>query len=71
MSILIVPVLYGLILFVDFRLTAPPHNSKKRERILYRTLIVLAVLISIPTSFALSLDHVGASLSGLISLFAR
>ncbi len=70
MSILIVPVLYGLILFADARLTAP-HDFKKSEQILYRTLIVLAVLMSIPTAFALSLDHVGASLSGLISLFAR
>ena len=68
MSFIIIPLIYGVILFADYHFTAP-HSAPRHERILYLSLVVLAAIVSIPTSYALTLDHVGASLSGLISLF--
>lgn len=71
MTLLIVPILYAAILLFDYLLVTPKHSATRGERILYRVLITLALLVSVPTSIALQLDHVGASLSGLISLFSR
>lgn len=68
MGLIIVPALYGAILWVDHRLCA---ESGRKECALYRVLVVLALVFALPTSFALRLDHVGASLSGLVSMFAR
>lgn len=62
-----IPLIYGVILFADSRLSSSFEN--KRGAILYRTLVILAIIISIPTALTLELDHIGASLSGLISLF--
>ncbi len=62
-------VFYSLILYLD-NLLCPKEFEAKRGRILYRTLVILAVLISFPTALAVRLDHIGASLSGLISLFS-
>jgi len=66
MSFIIV-LIYCAILYLDSRLSSK-HFETKREKILYRTLVILAILISFPTALALQLDHIGASLSGLISL---
>lgn len=71
MTLLIVPILYAAIMLLDYWLITPTHSSTRGERILYRVLIVLAMIASVPTSIALQLDHVGASLSGLVSLFSR
>lgn len=65
---LLIPILYSTILFADSRLSSE-NFTKKRGVILYRALIILVVLISFPTALTLELDHVGASLSGLISFF--
>ena len=64
---LIIVLIYGAILWLDCRIS-PKHFETKRGKFLYRTLVILAILISFPTALALQLDHIGASLSGLISL---
>ncbi len=66
MSFIIV-IFYSLILYSDSRL-CPKTFSTKRGKFLYRTLVILAVVISFPTALTMDLDHIGASLSGLISL---
>lgn len=70
-SLFLIPVLYGVILWIDFQLVAPTHSSTRSERILYRILITLALISAIPVGIAQQLDHVGASLSGLVSVFLR
>ena len=71
LGLIIVPALYGAILWLDHRLCAGAEPAGRAARTLYRVLVVLALVFALPTSFALRLDHVGASLSGLVSMFAR
>ena len=71
MGLIIVPALYGAILWLDHRLCAGAEPEGRAARTLSRVLAVLALVFALPTSFALRLDHVGASLSGLVSMFAR
>lgn len=69
MSFIII-LLYALILYSDSRIS-PKQFETKRGKILYRTLVALAIIISFPTALALELDHIGASLSGIITLLSN
>ncbi len=66
MTLFILPAIYGALLFFE-----RTDFTGKRERYLYRVLVIIALVLSLPASYALSLDHVGASLSGLVSVFSR
>ena len=61
----LLPVIYIAVLFLDRR------ERSGREKIIYIILASVAVALGIPAGIGARLDHVGASLSGMISLFMR
>ncbi len=61
----ILPVIYISVLLLDRR------ERCGREKIMYAILAAIAVALGIPAGIGAGLDHVGASLSGMISLFMR
>jgi len=61
----ILPILFTAILFFDFR------GRCDGERVLYVLLSVIAIILAIFAGIMASSDHVGASLSGMISVFMR
>lgn len=63
--VFILPAIFAVVVFLDFR------GRKGREKALYIALAVLAVTVSIFAGYAAKNDHVGASLSGMISIFMR
>lgn len=67
MRYVLVFLVYATVLFFDFR--AVRGIVDRTERILYLTLGILALLSAIPAAHWMHLDHAGASLSGMLSLF--
>ncbi len=63
--IFILPAIFAAVVFLDFR------SRQGREKTLYIALSVLAVTASVFAGYAAKNDHVGASLSGMISIFMR
>lgn len=61
----VLPVIFAAVLFLDFR------DRRGREKILYIVLALLAAAASVFAGYAAKSDHVGASLSGMISIFMR
>lgn len=61
----VIPVIFLAVLTFDFR------NRQGREKVLYIALAVTAVLFGLFAGLAAKSDHVGASLSGMISIFMR
>lgn len=62
---IILPVVFAVLLFFD------SGERESREKKLYLVLSVIAVLSGIFAGFAAKSDHIGASLSGMISIFMR
>lgn len=62
---IILPLLFAGLLVFDFR------GREARERNLYIALSAAAVLLAVFAARAAQSDHVGASLSGMISVFMR
>ena len=63
---LIIPVVFFLFLFAEGR-----GKEKGREKNMYILLSVAAVLASFVAAILAGQDHIGASLSGMISIFMR
>ena len=63
--VFILPALFAVLLFFDF------GEREGRERFLYLALSVAAIILGVFAGVAASSDHVGASLSGMISIFMR
>lgn len=63
--IFILPVVFLLILFLDHR------GREGYEKKIYFALAALALVLSLFASSAADGDHIGASLSGMISVFMR
>ncbi len=63
--VIILPAIYIAVILLDRR------GRDGREKMLYAILAVLAVVLGIPAGKGAGLDHVGASLSGMVSLFMR
>lgn len=63
--IFILPLVFSAILFFDFR------ERGGREKKLWLALSFLAIALSFFASRAADGDHIGASLSGMISVFMR
>lgn len=61
----ILPAVFSAVLFFDFR------TRVGREKIAYIALGAVAVLLAVFSGIAAESDHVGASLSGMISIFMR
>ena len=61
----LLPALFAALLFFDI------GERDGRERVLYLALSAVAVILSVFAGIAASSDHVGASLSGMISIFMR
>lgn len=68
MTFILIPLIYCALLALD---GIKKHEASHRERIVYRTLAIIAIALSFPTALASRLDHVGASLSGFVSMFSR
>ncbi|MBR5543205.1 MAG: hypothetical protein IKU65_03805 [Oscillospiraceae bacterium] len=47
------------------------QKEKGCEEKLYRALVLIAALLSLTSAFAQKSEHIGASLSGMISIFMR
>lgn len=67
MNYLLIPSLYAAILSLDW-LSARKHITTKEKR-LYLLFGVLAFFSAFPAAYWEQLDHAGASLSGMLSLF--
>ena len=61
----VLPAVFAAALFFDFR------GRYGREKRLYIALSVIALALSVLAGFAAQSDHVGASFSGMISIFRR
>lgn len=67
MNYILIPLFYLAVLWFDW-LGTRGHISK-RERVLYAVLAFLAFASAFPAAYWEHLDHAGASLSGMLSLF--
>ena len=67
MNLLLVPVIYLALLIGDAKLRR--RKFTRRERVIYVILGAIAVASAVPASVGLDFDQVGASLSGMVSLF--
>lgn len=67
MTYFIIPLCY--LLFLTFDWHASRKHISKKERILYLILALLAILSSLFAAYRAQSEHVGASLSGMLSLF--
>lgn len=67
MTYFIIPLCYLLLLTFDW--TSSRKHISKKERVLYLFLATLALLSSFFAAYRAQSDHVGASLSGMLSLF--
>ena len=63
--IFVLPVIFGVVLFFGL------GDTQGREKTLYIALAALAVMAAVFAGYAAKNDHVGASLSGMISIFMR
>lgn len=63
--IFILPAVFAAVLLFDFR------AREGREKTIYITLAFAAVALAFIAGSAAESDHVGASLSGMISIFMR
>ena len=61
----------GLVLIYSALLIPGVFRREGRERTAYIVASVLAVLFAIAAGSILRTDHVGASLSGMVSIFMR
>ncbi len=61
----VLPAVFLAALFFDFR------TCKGREKIAYIVLGATSLLLAVFSGIAAESDHVGASLSGMISIFMR
>ncbi len=61
----VLPTVFLAVLFLDFR------TREGRERKAYIVLGAVALLLAVFSGIAAESDHVGASLSGMISIFMR
>lgn len=69
MNIFIVFSAYLILLIWTFR--SRRSKMTKGEKRLYWVLGILALLSAVPASVGLGFDNVGASLSGMVSLFSH
>lgn len=61
----ILPIIFAVVLLSDRR------GRTGMEKYIYIALAVIAVLLALPAGILANYDHVGASLSGVISIFMR
>ncbi len=61
----VLPVVFIAALFFDFRM------RESKEKVMYIVLGVMSLLLAVFSGIAAESDHVGASLSGMISIFMR
>ncbi len=61
----VLPAVFAAVLFFDFR------ARKGKEKALYIVLGAISLLLAVFSGIAAESDHVGASLSGMISIFMR
>ncbi|MBQ8004106.1 MAG: hypothetical protein IJ299_03350 [Oscillospiraceae bacterium] len=61
----ILPAVFALVLFLDFR----GHEGKEKR--VYIVLGALSLVLAVFSGIAAESDHMGASLSGMISIFMR
>lgn len=62
---IVIPAIFLALVFFDFR------RREGREKVLYIALSAAALLFGLFAGLAAKSDHVGASLSGMISIFMR
>lgn len=63
--VFILPAIFAVVVFLDLR------GRQGCEKTLYIALSVIAVTAAVFAGYAAKNDHVGASLSGMISIFMR
>ncbi len=61
----------GLVLVYSALLIPGVFRREGRERVVYIVLSTLAALFAVVAGSILRTDHVGASLSGMVSIFMR
>lgn len=61
----------GLVLIYSVFLIPGVFRREGRERVVYIVLSAVAVLFAVIAGSILRTDHVGASLSGMVSIFMR
>lgn len=62
---IVLPLIYILVIMTDRRMRTG------RERYIFLALAAVSVLLAVPAGIMANYDHVGASLSGIISIFMR
>ena len=62
----LIPVIFSSLLFFDTRV-----RESGKEKNIYVLLAFIAAVLSVIAAFLSNRDHIGASLSGMISIFMR